>query len=67
MLSNEKSFYKIIDDRNFEEIQIVGSKKYYFKFHATQYPEMLKIQDMLAKIDGNYIEIEEKIWIKIAN
>lgn len=48
-LSNEKVYYKIIDDRHFDEIQIVGSKAFYFSHIAKQYPEILRIQDMLAE------------------
>jgi hypothetical protein len=50
-LSNGKTFYKIIDDKNFEEIQIMGSKRMKYSTVANQYPEMLRIKDMLEFID----------------
>lgn len=50
-LSNEKVFYKIIDDRHFDEVQIVGSKAFYFSHKAEQYPEILRIQDMLSQAE----------------
>ena len=47
-LSNNKSFYKIVDDKNFEEVQLIGSKKIHTKHAAKQYHEMLRIQDMIT-------------------
>lgn len=46
-LSNNRTFYKIMDERNFWEIQLMGSKKVIHEIKATQYPEMLRIKDML--------------------
>lgn len=65
MLSNKKSYYKITDERHFQEIQISGSRKNVFEFHATQYPEMLKIKDMLECLDGIYVEISAETWQEI--
>ena len=55
-LSNEKVFYKILSDRNFIEIQRMGSKAFLYEFTATKYPEILKIQDMLLLEGDTYIE-----------
>jgi len=65
MLSNGKSFYKIIDDRNFKEIQIIGTRKLKFEIHAAQFPEMLRIQDMLATKNNLFIAIDENKWLEI--
>lgn len=65
MLSNRKSYYKITDATHFQEIQLSGSRKNKFEFHATQYPEMLKIKDMLECLDGIYIEISPETWHEI--
>lgn len=46
-LSNGKTFYKIVDERTFEEIVLLGEKRMYFKTVADKYPEMLRIKDML--------------------
>ncbi len=62
MLSNGKSFYKITDDRHFEEIQLLGSKTISHKITAEQYPEILKIQDMLSGHEGFYLEIPAEKW-----
>lgn len=65
MLSNGKTFYKITDERNFEEIVLMGSKKIRHKMRAEQYPEMLRIQDMLAGFDGVYVSISVEKWEEI--
>jgi hypothetical protein len=64
MLANGKSIYKILDDRNFIEIQIIGSKKKKFEIKAEQYPEILKIQDILNDQEDIYIKIDEKKWLE---
>ena len=63
-LSNGKTFYKIINDRNFEEIQIMGSKRMKYKTIANQYPEMLRIKDMLEFIDP-YVESTEDEFLNV--
>ena len=65
-LSNEKVFYKIIDDRHFDEIQRLGSKILQYSFHAVQYPEILRIQDMLNFSEG-YIESNEEEYSALLN
>jgi hypothetical protein len=65
-LVNEKAYYKIIDSRNFEEIQFIGSIKKFFKINATQYPEILKIDDMLNLTNENYLESSEKEWNELS-
>lgn len=57
MLSNGKIFYKIHSDREFEEIQLVGTKLFYHKTIAKQYPDILKVKDMLI-LDGPYEPID---------
>lgn len=64
MLSNGKHFYKITDDRNFEEVQLVGAKKHFFSFTAKKYPEILRIQDMLSDSTLFQVISEEK-WTKV--
>lgn len=48
MLSNGKVFYKIISMDEFIEIQFLGEKKMEFRMKAEQYPEKLRIMEMLA-------------------
>ncbi|MBL4862591.1 MAG: hypothetical protein JKY09_06195 [Crocinitomicaceae bacterium] len=47
-LSNDKVFYRIISDRKFDEIQVIGKTAQLHKIEAKQYPEMLRIKDLLA-------------------
>jgi hypothetical protein len=58
-LFNEKAFYKIIDDRHFDEIQLMGSRKMSYSFTAEKYPEILRIQDMLDLAEG-YLESSQE-------
>lgn len=47
-LSNNRCFYEILDHRNFREIQLIGSRAVLHSVKAEQYPEILRIMDMLA-------------------
>lgn len=51
--SNNKNFYKILSDDQWEEIQLIGKRAFYYNFTATQYPEMLLLKSILD-CDGNY-------------
>jgi hypothetical protein len=53
---NGKAYYKIINNRSFQEIQLIGSKMRLQEIVANQYPEMLRIMDMLAK-ESPFVEI----------
>lgn len=64
-LANGLTFYKIIDDRNFEEIQFLGSIKNKYKTEAKQYPEILRIQDMLNCLENIYHLSTEKEWLEL--
>jgi hypothetical protein len=44
---NGKSYFKIISRNEFEEVQVVGSKKVIHKIKATQFPEMHLIKDLV--------------------
>ncbi|MCE3294559.1 MAG: hypothetical protein K0R65_273 [Crocinitomicaceae bacterium] len=58
-LSNSRAFYKINSPDEFEEIQVLGSKRFHYTHQARQYPEKLKIMDMIALEDGSYVESDE--------
>jgi len=55
-------YYKIIDDRNFTEVYFIGEKVVSHHIEAKQYPEMLRIQDML-KCESPFVEISENIYL----
>lgn len=48
VLSNRKSWFKILNKQNFVEVQLMGKKYKSHTVFAQQYPEMLRIQDMLT-------------------
>lgn len=58
-LENNKVYYKIHSENEFEEIILLG--KYYFinKVVATQYPEKLRISDMIDGNKNTYLVISE--------
>jgi hypothetical protein len=65
-LSNGLRFYKINSTDNFEELQLLGEKVYHFTFKAEQYPEKLRIMDMLNLAEG-YIPSEQVEWDNLQN
>lgn len=65
-LSNDKTFYKILSDRLFEEVQLMGTKVLRYSVEAKQYPEILKIQDMLQLEEPYLIISEEEFTQKTA-
>lgn len=44
---NGKSYFKIISRNEFEEIQLIGSKKIINRITATQLPEMNHVYDLV--------------------
>jgi hypothetical protein len=52
-LSNDKSYYRIESLKQFVEIQRIGSRLVKHCIRAEQYPEMLRIREMLSlEIEG---------------
>jgi len=61
--STGSSYFKITDERNFIEIQFVGVKVFLHQIKAIQYPEILRIKDMLdLSLEG--IELAEKDFVE---
>lgn len=48
VLSNRKSWFKILNNQSFVEVQVLGRKRLVHTIQAQQYPEILRIQDMLT-------------------
>lgn len=61
-LANNFVFYKILDDRNFEEIQLMGTRILKYKFEATKYPEIVKIMEMLDLTNSIYLHASQEEW-----
>lgn len=64
-LFNDKSFFKIIDERNFLEIQVVGKKYVLYTFKADQYFEILKVQEVLDQNNPLYHSLSEEEFIYV--
>ncbi|MEN9988684.1 MAG: hypothetical protein RLZZ585_1723 [Bacteroidota bacterium] len=58
-LANEKSHYEIRDDRHFVEKQLIGKQVFIIEIEAKQYPEILRIQDMLHCVEGFLLSTKE--------
>lgn len=65
-LSNEKTYYKIVDARTFEEIMLVGEKRIKFTTIASKYPEMLRIKDML-ELAAPFLTASEEEYVTLSN
>lgn len=51
-LSNGQHYYRIISHDAFEELQVMGTRVLKFSIKAIQYPEKLRIMDMLNCVEG---------------
>jgi hypothetical protein len=58
-LENEKSHYEIRDERHFVEKQLIGKQVFIIEIEAKQYPEILRIQDMLDCTEGFLLSTKE--------
>jgi hypothetical protein len=56
---DNKSFYKIINERSMQEVQIVGEKQFIYDIKADKYFEILRIQEILDKKNAIYQVITE--------
>jgi hypothetical protein len=57
---NNKSYFKILDSRNFEELQIIGTKVVLNNIKAISFPEINFIHDLIV----NYSEMADNIDAK---
>ncbi len=64
-LNNNQVVYQIISDIEFIELKITG--KYYSinKYIANQYPEKVKIREMILNSDKEYLEINKNDFEQI--
>lgn len=57
-LNGRKVYYRIHSLKEFTELQFLGSSPQIFHVKAEQYPEMVRIQDMLT-CELSYVQMEE--------
>jgi hypothetical protein len=53
-LANHRSLYRIHSYSSFDELQLVGSKVHLYSFEVSQFPDLLKIRDMVY-LDAPYL------------
>lgn len=64
-LSNNKVFYRINSTNDFDELMLIGSMVKKHHVLAKQYPEILRIQDMLNLAHEGYLESTEEEFEKM--
>ena len=64
---NNKSYFKIINALEFEQIQVVGAKKIVSRAKATQFPEMSFIRDLIFNYEEMAEEIGQEEYLGIRN
>lgn len=62
---NNKSYFKIIHFKLFEEVQIIGTKKIVKQIEANQFPEILFIRDLIFDYKQMADEITENEYNKL--
>ena len=64
---NNKSYFKIIHPRLFEEVQIIGRRKIIKQIEAKLFPEVLFVRDLVLNYSEMADEISEKQYLKMKN
>jgi hypothetical protein len=63
---NNKSFFKVLNDQEFEEIQILGKKCFVYKFRARILPDRYLIKDMIELEGGRWLEISPEEYNEVS-
>ena len=61
---NIETYFKIISEKKFEELSLFRNKFVKHSIEAKQYPEMLRIMDMLNCEEGIWEVVEEKVYLQ---
>ena len=61
---NIETYFKIISENKFEELSLFRNKFVKYSIEAKQYPEMLRIMDMLNCEEGIWEVVEEAVYLK---
>jgi hypothetical protein len=64
---NNKGYFKIISDKEWEEIQVIGSKYLLHHFTVSILPDRHFINDMTFDYENSWIRIEEEEYLAIKN
>lgn len=64
---DNKSFYKLINERTLEEVQLIGNKAFIHQLEATQYFEILRLQEILSCEAKQYFVSTEEEYMLAKN
>ena len=64
---DNKSYYKIINEREMQEVQLIGEKKFHYHIHADKYFEVLRIQEILDQENELYVGISREEYEQLAD
>jgi hypothetical protein len=64
---NNKSYFKIINPTQFEEVQLMGSRKIVKVTEASLFPEKMFIKDLVMDFGRMADEITEKEYEEVKN
>lgn len=57
---NEKSYFKIVSENQFQELMFIGQRIEVYDFYAKIFPDFRMIQDMILMENDSYDEITEE-------
>jgi len=61
---NNKSYFKIINPRLFEQIQVIGSKSRLLQIEAKIFPELNFVRDLILNYEAMAKEITEQEYLE---
>ena len=61
--ADSRHFYCIEGEDRFVEVQRIGSRRVLHQVQATQYPERLRIQEMIDGAEGRWLPVERGEWL----
>ncbi|MDG0973556.1 MAG: hypothetical protein P8O07_05300 [Crocinitomicaceae bacterium] len=62
---DNKSFYKLINERTLEEVQLIGKKVFIHRAEATQYFEIIRFQEITDYDGQQYLLSSEEEYNKV--
>ena len=62
---NGRNFFKIISDKEWEEIQVMGSKYSIHQFKVNIFPDRNYLHDMTFDYEKNWVVIDEEEYEKL--
>ncbi len=60
--TNKNTYFKILSENEFEEVQFIGKQAHVYRIIAKQYPEKLRVMDMINCNEGIWEPITEATY-----